>query len=100
SGETPPAEAAEIRAVGEALRKLVLDPALAAAKDAKRLVLACDDVLHLVPFDALPLGDSVVGDSIRIELRTSLSELAPVAARSPLARELVALGGIDFDARP
>jgi CHAT domain-containing protein/tetratricopeptide (TPR) repeat protein len=91
-------EAGDPRAAGEALRKLLLDPVLAAAGDADRLVVACDDVTHLVPFDALPRDDGVVGDQVAIELRASLSTLVPGAHREHTARELVALGGIDFDA--
>jgi CHAT domain-containing protein/tetratricopeptide (TPR) repeat protein len=93
-------EASDPRAAGEALRKLVLDPVLAAAPGAERLVIACDDVMHLVPFDALPRDEGVVGDKLAIELRPSLSALLPGAPRDPSAGELVALGGIDFDAAP
>lgn len=95
-----PGSADEVRAAGEDLRKLVFDPVLAAAKESTRLVLACDDVLHLVPFDALPLGEGVVGDKVAVELRTCLAELAPSPTDHPLAHDLIALGGIDFDAEP
>jgi CHAT domain-containing protein len=43
-----------VRERGDALRHLILDPVLAHAGDARRIVIVPDDVLHLVPFDALP----------------------------------------------
>jgi CHAT domain-containing protein len=67
-------EADELQA-GEALRKLVWDPLRVALGISQHVILALDDVLHLVPFDALPDGEGVVGDRITFEIRTSLQEL-------------------------
>jgi hypothetical protein len=47
----------------------VLDPVLARVHDAKRLIIALDDVLHLVPLGALPLEEGTVADSHGIVVR-------------------------------
>ncbi|MFO0981874.1 MAG: CHAT domain-containing tetratricopeptide repeat protein [Planctomycetota bacterium] len=85
------------RRAGERLRALVLDPVLAHVGDAKRLIIALDDVLHLVPLGAMPLGEDVVAARYDIEVRASLKEIT-VAKEFPLnAPSLVALGGIEYD---
>lgn len=93
-GEPAPGD----RDAGEALRRLVFDPLLPALSGASRVVVALDDVLHLVPLDALPLGDSgsLAGDRLRIDTRATLAELLwefePYSGES----SLLALGGADF----
>jgi CHAT domain-containing protein/tetratricopeptide (TPR) repeat protein len=91
---------------GRELRRLVFDPLLPALGDAERVVIALDDVLHLVPLDALPLEEEagvqlpeLIGERWRIETRCTLAELlapAPAAA----AGALVALGGPMFNSEP
>ncbi len=84
-------------AAGEALRRLALDPVRAAAGPVQTLRVCADDLLSLVPLDALPDGTGVVGDRLRIVLQTSLSRRSPRPAReSPPV--LVAFGGLDFGA--
>ena len=83
---------------GVELRELLVDKLREPAGDARRWIVAPDDVLHLIPLEALPQGDGVVGDEIQIELRTHLGELTEERAKDVSARDLVALGGIDFDA--
>ena len=88
-------------AAGQQLRRLVFDPLRPALGKTTKLVVALDDVLHLVPLDALPDGDDRrLGDTFTIDVRTSLRELL-VPAR-PLNGEpgLLALGGIDYDLAP
>jgi len=89
-------------AAGARLRELVLDPLRAEIGEAERVFVAADDVLHLVPFDALPDFDSNaeedrrIGDSRAILLRSTLMELASPARPRPAGSELLALGGIDY----
>jgi len=100
------APARELAELGAALRARVLDPLLPACGDATRLVLVADDVLHLVPFEALPApgeDGALVGDRWRIELRATLSELlashappARLAGNAVRAERLLALGDVDF----
>jgi len=96
-------------ASGRALRKLVFDPLLPALGNARRIVLALDDVLHLVPIEALPAEeagaggrdrDGLVGERWHIETRCTLAEMLS----APLPRSgddvLVSVGGADFDSQP
>jgi len=93
------------RAAGLALRRLVFDPLLAASTGCERLVLALDDVLHLVPIDALPLdaadsAASAVGDRWRIETRCTLLELVGRSGPRTGPDTLLTLGGASFESRP
>jgi hypothetical protein len=53
-------------AAGAALVRALIDPVRRAAPDATRWITAPDGEINLLPLDALPLGDGVVGDLIRI----------------------------------
>jgi CHAT domain-containing protein len=93
---------AEIRAVevevGRRLRERILDPVLAAAGNETRVLhVVLDDLLYLVPLDALPIDeDARVGDRLRIHQEISFLRL--VAPQStPEEGRLVAVGGVDFD---
>ncbi len=86
---------------GEALRERLLDPLLAELGDETTTLLVCAaDLVHLVPLDALPLGDGRVGDRFRIVNQRSFRRL--VSPRRELAAsgeaQLLALGGAAFDA--
>lgn len=96
------ADADPVRAAGLALRRKVVDPLLARAPDAERLVFVPDDVLNLVPIDALPLDESgvLVGDRVRVETRLTLWELARGAESRSGPSALVALGGAAFNSQP
>ena len=89
-------------ALGRRLRSAVWDPLVQHLGDAERVVVALDDVLHLVPLDALPLTEGVelVGDRWRIETRLALWELldGPRPASERVA--LVSLGGASFNSEP
>jgi CHAT domain-containing protein len=83
---------------GRTLRARVLDPLLASAgEDVRELHVVLDDVLFLVPLDALPLDDGTrVGERFRIHVEPTMARL--LREDRPLAHgRLVALGGIDFD---
>ncbi len=86
------------RRAGVALRERLLDPLLAATRtDPRRLYVCADDVVHLVPLDALPLGDGRVGERVEI---VNLASMAGLGARPGRAHEqatLLAIGSPSFD---
>jgi CHAT domain-containing protein/tetratricopeptide (TPR) repeat protein len=84
---------------GEALRKLVFDPLLPALEGVHRLYVALDDDLHAVPMDALPLGDTLLGETYAIEPHLSLRELA-WPKRGAAHGALVAIGGARYNSPP
>ena len=94
-GETPMGEE---RAAGSALRVLALDPVLEAAGDAQVLHICADDVLRLVPLDALPLADGAVGDRFVIHNEVSFARLLSEREWSPGDPTLLTVGGVNFDA--
>jgi tetratricopeptide (TPR) repeat protein len=85
------------RAAGEELRRLVFDPLLDAMGSARELFVCVDDVLHLVPLDALPLDADVVGSRWVIHNESSFARLLSPAQSSPEEGLLLALGGIDYN---
>jgi len=94
-------ETAELDA-GRILRSRVLDPVLSAVKtEVKRLFVCADDLLFLLPLDALPLepeGSARVGDRIQIVSGVSFARL--LAPLQPNAGEhsLLSMGGVDYNA--
>jgi len=95
--------AENLHARGAAVRRLVLDPLEPALGSARYVVLALDDVLHLVPLDALPAGDEgseLLGDRRRFETRATLAELLSPGAVAADRDVLVAIGGATFDEAP
>ncbi len=96
AGEDPALE------IGRRLRVAVWDPLLGALGDAERVVVCLDDVLHLVPLDALPLdgGGELLGERWRIETRLALWELLDVPGPLGSASALVSLGGASFNSAP
>ncbi len=102
------AVASEAHARGADLRRLVWDPLVAELGKAERVIVAQDDVLHLVPLEALPLDateeetgkERLVGDRWRIEMRVTLSELLSEPPWSDEGGVLVALGGASFNSEP
>ena len=85
------------RTAGVALRERLLDPLLAHAGAQADLLLVCaDDIVHLVPLDALPKGEVRVGDEWRIALQRSFAEVAPGGAAPDSDPSLLVLGAPDF----
>jgi CHAT domain-containing protein len=86
---------------GCALRRALVDPVLAALGDERpsKLHVVPDDMLHLVPLDALPMDDeTALGQSIAVRIEPSVLRLIrPLPAPSG-PESLVAFGGVDFDA--
>jgi CHAT domain-containing protein/tetratricopeptide (TPR) repeat protein len=90
----------EHAAAGAALRALLIEPLRAAWGDARRVLFVLDDVLHLVPFDALPHGEApgvLLGDVLRVETRATLRELLDPPPPPSAASALLAVGGVDYD---
>ncbi len=84
---------------GSALREQIFDPLLPALAGAQRIVVALDDVLHLVPLDALPFdGSSLLGDRWRIETRATLTELLQTSEPVAESGRLVAFGDVEYGA--
>lgn len=92
----------EERSAAALLRQRVWDPLVAALGDAERVIVVLDDVLHLVPFDALPFdeGDALLGDRWRIETRVAAWELLVEPRGIAPGGALVALGSASFDSKP
>lgn len=91
---------AEDDAPGRELFEQILAPVLDAAGPVDALVVAPSQLLHLVPLDALPMGDGAVGDALRIRQVLALASLADARPRSTGDPSLLVLGGIDFNAPP
>ena len=97
---------------GGRLRARILDPVLAlAGEDVKRIFVCADDLLFLLPLDALPFdvsdrddtdddGAEVerVGDRLRIVNEVSFARLLAPAPPPEAAPSLLAFGGVDYDA--
>ena len=117
SAET--ARADPVRKCGEELRKLVFDPLVPALARARRLIVASDDVLHLLPLDALPLAEEIgakaegspraddgrevtraLGERYSIELHLTLREILWHGRQFDGGRVLLALGGASFNSQP
>lgn len=91
-----------VRATGDVLRSLILDPLDRAFPGLTHIVVALDDVLHLVPLDCLPAGsgNGLVGEHRRVEVRTSLSELQWPMPRPSGTGPLVCVGSPAFNSNP
>ena len=94
---------------GERLRARILDPLLACVdEDVKRLFVCADDLLFLIPLDALPDSggdagadiddDARIGDRLRIVNEVSFARLLAPAGPVNVATSLLAFGGVDYDA--
>jgi len=101
--DTSVAESAELDA-GRILRDRVLDPVLAMVKtDVKRLFVCADDLLFLVPLDALPFDaededPSRVGDRFQVVSGVSFARLLAPLPPNDGEPSLLSMGGVDYDA--
>ena len=88
-------------AAGRTLRRRILDPLLAlVGDDVERLFVCADDLLFLLPLDALP-GDgglARIGDRYQIVNGVSFARLLAPAPPAEDAPSLLAFGGVDYDA--
>jgi CHAT domain-containing protein len=84
---------------GERLRELVFDPLLPFLEGVEVVVAVPDDVLTMVPLDALAAAPSValLGDRYRFEQRATLWDLLPDDSSAESSEPVfVSLGGADF----
>jgi hypothetical protein len=96
---TTTASAAEtLEDLGRRLRERVLDPVLTHAGDVHTLHVVVDDVLHLVPLDALPFEGGLPGERIAVHTEVSLARILRAAPADTHESTLTLLGGIDYDA--
>ncbi len=84
------------------LRRLVWDPLVSALGAAERVSVGLDDVLHLVPLEALLLEEEerLLGERWRIETRTSFWELLVEDPPVDPSGAFLALGDVAYDAEP
>lgn len=86
---------------GLQLRQRLLDPILAVVgEDVQRIYLCADDLVYILPLDALPLdaeGNRCLGDRVQIIQEVSFARLlAPT--KTDHSGSLLTLGGVDYDA--
>ncbi len=86
--------------LGVRLRERTLDPIRAQVPGLSSLHVILDDVLHLVPLDALPLEQGLVGERIAIWNEVTLARLLRERRAAPADGGLTAAGGIDYEAAP
>lgn len=96
-----PFDPAALRAAGERVRRLVVDPLRALIPDARRWRVATDGPLFTVPLDALPdpgeRGDELLGDHLRLVTVWSFeTETETTRAREKGEGVLVLVGDPDF----
>ncbi len=91
--------------LGRALRRALFDPIVTTAgglEEGARVHLCLDDVLHLVPIDALPSDRPgvVLGDLYRLRNEVSFARLVAGGEAQPASEGsgLLVVGDIDFDA--
>jgi len=92
----PSPDTARSWTAGEDLRRRVMDPLRAHLGQARRIVVAADDALHLVSLDALPDAEGYLGDVYRISNRSTLRELTVRGPASLHPPSLLCMGGIDY----
>ena len=82
---------------GTRLRERILDPVLARAGEVRTLHVVLDDLLHLVPLDALPFEQEFVGERFAVRNEITLARLVRAEAVEPEGGSTLA-GGIDYEA--
>jgi CHAT domain-containing protein len=88
-------------AAGRTLRGALVDPLLAALGDEAPRVLHVvpDDLVYLVPLDALPLEDGArLGETLEVRIDPSVARLIRQRRDVESKGRLVAFGGVDFGA--
>ena len=84
--------------LGEALRRAILDPLISSLDEQVSTLHVClDDMLFLVPLDALPLGEGRVGERYRIVNEVSFARLLHPGEHDASDPSLLVLGGAAFD---
>jgi len=82
---------------GRELRKLLLSPILESLDAGlERLYLFPDDLLHLIPLDALPSYGERVGDQLEVFVVPGIPSLRQPAMGAAPKQKLLAIGAIDY----
>ncbi|MFT7484937.1 MAG: hypothetical protein ACI9F9_000783 [Candidatus Paceibacteria bacterium] len=88
---------------GQVSRERLLDPILSAAgSDVERLLVCADDLVFLLPLDALPMdekGETRLGDQVRIVNEVSFARFLTPTPEAQGTASLLALGGVDYNAQ-
>lgn len=87
----------DVIAAGAALRASLLDPIFSRAPEVRTCHVVLDDLLYLIPLDALPRGAGLVGDDLKLRFMTSVAPLLSSEIGDDEIKKLVVLGGIDYD---
>lgn len=82
------------------LRVALVEPLVAATSSASTLFVCLDDALHLVPLDALPYAGGLLGERMTIHVETSFRQRLERTPRQHVEPALLAIGGVDYDAKP
>lgn len=87
-----------MRTLGISLRERLLDPITNVVPDCRRLLIAPDGAVAMVPFETLPLGtDRYVFDEIQLSYLTSGRDILQWGETVADAGPDVVIGGPDFD---
>jgi len=97
TGDDTSGDSTQALILGKELRKQLLDPVLELAGSVSRIYIRPDDILHLVPLDALPLEEgTLVGERIQIRPLGFLSELVHDPPALDGQPSLLAIGAVDY----
>lgn len=94
-----PVDGTDAGAARELGRRL-FEPLRAPLGDATKITVALDDLLTLVPLEALPDPQNetgLIGERIGVRVVSALAELAWPVPEPPTSTRLLALGGLDYD---
>lgn len=95
----PLADAAEWRKLAAPVATTLLEPIASRLADRDRIIFIPDDLLWKVPFEALPIGDVILGHKRQVSYATSLATLA-VQRRAAAAQPAVDRASAGIAAAP
>jgi len=82
---------------GEGLRQFIFDPIAATLDDKIRRILVCaDDVIFLVPLDALPIEDRRLGDRFEFVNEVSTARLMTEGSFASLGEGCITIGDVHY----
>jgi CHAT domain-containing protein len=95
--DPPGSDDAALTVASGRLRELVVAPLLRACGAIDTLYVSVDEVLELVPLDALPFEEGLLGERVSVRSLVSLFDLLePQGAEPGDAPALLVAGGLDF----
>ncbi len=93
---TTPKTPDDVAALGESLRRSLLDPLGIDSARTKRLNWVPSGSVANVPLESLPVGSGYFGDAVRVLTQSSLAEVARTQPSSSGPIRFLAVGGIDY----